>query len=64
MKMATALILLLGTAQQGPPLKRGGPKVGDTAPDFELKVLDSRETFKLGGNFGKRPTVLIFHSFT
>jgi hypothetical protein len=45
-------------------LKRGGPKVGDKAPDFELKYLASDKTFKLRENFDKRPTVLIFHSFT
>ena len=64
MKIAAALLVLLGAAQDGPPLRKGGPKVGEKAPDFELKLLDSKETFKLSGNFGKRPTVLIFHSFT
>lgn len=44
--------------------KKTGPKIGDPAPDFELKVLDAKESFKLSDNFGKRPTVLIFHSFT
>jgi len=44
--------------------KKGGPKVGSQAPDFELKFLDAQETFKLSDNFGKSPTVLIFHSFT
>ena len=45
-------------------LKKGGPKVGELAPDFELKLLDNKKTFKLSDNFDKRPTVLIFHSFT
>ena len=64
-----------GFKKDGPPFKKGdgppgfgpknrGPKIGDLAPSFELKVLDSKETFKLSDNFGKRPTVLIFHSFT
>jgi hypothetical protein len=44
--------------------KKGGPKIGDRAPDFELRFLDAKKTFKLSDNFGKRPTVLIFHSFT
>jgi len=58
----------------GPPFTKGrrpgfgprdrGPQIGEQAPDFALKFLNSRETFKLSGNFGKRPTVLIFHSFT
>jgi hypothetical protein len=48
----------------GPAIQRGGPAVGEPAPDFELKLLDSKETFRLSGNFGKRPTVLLFHSFT
>lgn len=55
--------------KDGPPfkkdgLKKTGPKIGDPAPDFELKFLDAKDTFKLSDNFGKRPTVLIFHSFT
>jgi hypothetical protein len=53
--------------KDGPPgfgPKKRGPKVGEQAPDFELKFLDSKESFKLSDNFGKRPTVLIFHSFT
>jgi hypothetical protein len=64
MKTAAVLLVLWGMLQDGPPLRKAGPKVGDAAPDFELKLLESRETFKLSGNFGKRPTVLIFHSFT
>ncbi len=70
------IALLAGSvpAQSGPPFKKdgfpgfgpkkAGPKIGDQAPDFELKFLDAEKTFKLSDNFGKRPTVLIFHSFT
>jgi hypothetical protein len=66
------LVVRSAQAEPGPfvkkdgPLgfKKNGPKVGDQAPDFELKFLDAKETFKLSDNFGKRPTVLIFHSFT
>ena len=64
---AALLLLLLGMLQEGAPSKgppKGGPKIGERAPDFELRLLDSKETFKLSGNFGRRPTVLIFHSFT
>jgi hypothetical protein len=53
--------------QGGPPRlgpRSAGPKIGDLAPNFELKYLDSEQTFKLSENFGKRATVLIFHSFT
>lgn len=38
--------------------------VGQNAPDFELKYLGKNEKFKLSSNFGKRPTVLIFGSYT
>lgn len=55
----------------GPPFakagfgpKKWGPRIGEPAPDFELKYLEVHETFKLSSNFGKRATVLIFHSFT
>ena len=43
MKIAAALLVLLGAAQDGPPLRKGGPKVGEKAPDFELKLLDSKD---------------------
>jgi hypothetical protein len=39
-------------------------KAGDKAPDFELKNLKGEGKFKLSSNFGKRPTVLIFGSYT
>jgi hypothetical protein len=42
----------------------GSLKPGDAAPDFKLKLLKSKDTFKLSDNFGKRPTVLIFGSYT
>jgi hypothetical protein len=51
-----------GPREDGP--RRSGPKVGDPALDFELKHLAADATFRLRDNFGKRPTVLIFHSFT
>ncbi|MBI3096905.1 MAG: hypothetical protein HYY93_01465 [Planctomycetes bacterium] len=75
---AAIAIALLGaassTAQQG---KRDRPqegalKVGDSAPDFELKQLpapDARKTdepvkVKLSSFQGKKPVVLIFGSYT
>lgn len=39
-------------------------QIGDPAPDFDLKRLQSSERFRLSDNLGRRPTVLIFHSFT
>lgn len=48
-----------GGQQSGPELK-----VGDPAPDFTLKLLKEDKAFKLSDNFGKRPTVLIFGSYT
>ena len=40
--------------------------VGSKAPDFTLKskTASGLVDVKLGDNFGKRPTVLIFHGFT
>ncbi|MEZ5162988.1 MAG: hypothetical protein R2688_04405 [Fimbriimonadaceae bacterium] len=38
--------------------------VGQKAPDFELKLLGKDEKFKLSSNYGKKPTVLIFGSYT
>jgi hypothetical protein len=37
---------------------------GETAPSFKLQVLRSKDMFELKSNFGKRPTVLIFGSYT
>ena len=54
--LAAGLLAPTGQAQRGP--KKRGPKVGEKAPDFELKHLDAKATFKLSDNFGKRPTVL------
>lgn len=39
-------------------------KVGDAAPDFELKSLDGKLTFKLSEFRNKQPVVLIFGSYT
>jgi cytochrome oxidase Cu insertion factor (SCO1/SenC/PrrC family) len=41
----------------------GAYKVGDRAPDVELRTLDGA-TLHLAERFGERPTVLIFGSFT
>ena len=41
-------------------------KVGDKAPDFTLKKLNSKkkETVTLSGFQGKKPVVLVFGSYT
>jgi hypothetical protein len=39
-------------------------KVGQDAPKFEIKELKTEKKFKLASNIGKRPTVLIFGSYT
>ena len=74
MSLGLALLVVVDAARPQPPgfpkfkegfgPKRSGPKVDTVAPDFELKLLDSEKKFKLSDNFGKKPTVLIFHSFT
>jgi peroxiredoxin len=41
------------------------PSVGDTAPDFTLKVLNSDQTVTLSERMGNgRPVVLVFGSYT
>jgi len=44
---------------RGPALK-----VGDKAPAVRLEYLSDGKTYDLKQNFGKRPTVLIFGSYT
>lgn len=54
-----------GVQRQNPQRPdRGGIQVGQAAKDFELKSLDGKSTFKLSSNFSKKPTVLIFGSYT
>ena len=56
----TTVLAVAGSAQ-----RRGqGVSVGNPAPKFELKSLHSEDVFRLEDNFGKRPTVLIFGSYT
>lgn len=65
--MTAATILVSSFAIAGPPneARRKDPvKVGDKAPTFTLKMLGSKKKFALSENFGKRPTVLIFGSYT
>ena len=45
-------------------MARKAPKVGDAAPDFELKKLDGAERIALSQFAGKQPVVLIFGSYT
>ena len=40
------------------------PKVGQAAPDFELRTADGKQTVRLSSFRGKRPVVLIFGSHT
>lgn len=59
--------LAAGFADAAPPQggrREGDLKVGDKASDFTLKLLGSKKKFTLSSNFGKRPTVLIFGSYT
>ena len=44
--------------------REGNLKVGDAAPDFDLKRLDAKGTVKLSSFKGKQPVVLIFGSYT
>jgi len=39
-------------------------KIGDKAPDVKLEFLSNGKIYDLKKNFGKRPTVLIFGSYT
>ncbi len=40
------------------------PKVGDVAPDFELRDVNGEETVRLSDFRGRKPVVLIFGSYT
>ncbi len=40
------------------------PRLGESAPDFELDLLEGKGTFRLSSLRGKSPAVLIFGSYT
>ena len=72
--LAAAAVTVTGT-EAAPPSPadraRSGPnritdplQAGQAAPDFELSTLDRSETFRLSSNFGVKPTVLVFGSYT
>ena len=44
--------------------RRGALKVGDMAPDFELKTVDNSSLVRLSSFRGQKPVVLIFGSHT
>ncbi len=41
-----------------------GPKVGEPAPDFHLKRLESEERIRLSSFRGKQPVAMVFGSYT
>jgi hypothetical protein len=43
---------------------KNAPRVGQVAPDFELKTADGKETIRLSSFRGRKPVVLIFGSHT
>lgn len=57
-----ALTLMLGVGGQG--TREVNLKVGDPAVNFSLKSPDGKSAFTLSSNFGKRPTFLVFGSYT
>jgi len=40
------------------------PRLGDTAPDFELRDVNGEDPIRLSSFQGDKPVVLIFGSFT
>ena len=46
------------------PPRKPAPKLGDVAPVFKLKMLDSEKVVDLKGFAGKRPVLLFFGSYT
>jgi hypothetical protein len=44
--------------------RKGGLRVGDTAPDFALKTLDGKQSVRLSSRRGSQPVVLVFGSYT
>ena len=40
------------------------PKLGDLAPDFELRDVDGENPLRLSNLIGRKPIALVFGSFT
>jgi len=64
--IALFTLVVGGAIGQGQRVRMGDTslRVGDKAPDFTIKELNSGKPFTLSSNLGKRPTVLIFGSYT
>ncbi len=60
------LTMTLSSAKPGGMRERkdNAPKVGDTAPDFRLSILDSEDEVTLSSFKTKKNVVLIFGSYT
>lgn len=59
-------VLLCGTSglPQGQRPAQGTLKTGDKAPTFKLDYLKDDKGYDLASNLGKKPTVLVFGSYT
>jgi hypothetical protein len=62
--LVAALLLIAGLTLALAQRVAGGPKPGEDAIDFSLKIVGEDKRFTLKDNFGKRPTILIFGSYT
>jgi hypothetical protein len=44
--------------------RHGSLKVGDSAPDFQVKTLDAKAPVQLASLWAEKPVVLVFGSYT
>ncbi|MEX2244008.1 MAG: hypothetical protein WD716_09215 [Fimbriimonadaceae bacterium] len=63
---AAVAVLLCGASglSLGQRPAQGTLKVGDKAPTFKLDFLKDDKEYDLAANVGKKPTVLVFGSYT
>jgi len=57
-------LVTLGSVLALSQVREGNLKVGDPAPDFELKVRGSEQRLRLSDFQGNKPVALVFGSFT
>ena len=57
-------LLLLGAGAAPSQVREGNLKVGDPAPDFQLKLRGSDQWLRLSDFQSKKPVALVFGSFT
>ena len=64
MKTAALAVAFVAAGAAMAQVREGSLRIGDSAPDFELKVRGENRTIRLSDYRGRKPVALVFGSFT